>query len=414
METRTSPSVALPCYEAISGCRSCGNSLFNAVLDLGMQALPDFTRAAPDWEYAPLELVQCAGCGLVQLRHTVVRDRVFRTYFYRSGGSETMRASLASLASAAYSAAQLNPGDVVVDIGANDGTLIQKLQEMDSHLLFVAFEPALNLSIELGDRSLLVRDYFTLERYQNLAWPQAKLIISSAMFYSVANPADFVHGIRGVLESSGLWIIEMSDLQALVDNTGFDMIGHEHVAIWSLTALLPLLERNGLAVWRVERTATNGGSLRLYISHMGARGREASVDEQLVRERALSLGEFKRRVEDLCESLRLELHHARRENKKVYLYAASTRGATVMQAFGANRWMIAGAAERDERKWGKLVPGTDIPIVSEEMMRQAKPDLLLTMSPYYLPQFMAREHEFLARGGEFLVVFPTPHRVGAG
>lgn len=377
-----------------------------AFFSLGMHALPDFGLTSKhEMAYAPLALVRCSRCALVQLAHTVDRDSLFRRYWYKSGISETMRAALADIAEAALIYGRLTKDDIIVDIGANDGTL---LSSIPSDVQRVAFEPSSIDPTENAPGCTRVHDYFTADNYQSVKpTKRAKVITSIAMFYSVEDPDAFVRDVADVLHPSGVWILQMNDLLALVESMAYDIIGHEHVAIWSLHALKRLLDEHGLECFRVERNHVNGGSIRCYIQHKnGGWRKELTVYEQMVAESQLFLPAFARRYAEATLGLRETLSELKESGAIIYGYGASTRGCTILQASGINANLITGIADRDPSKHGFLMPGTDIPIVSEEEMRKERPDYLLALPYSYMKQFREREADFIKRGGKFIVPLP--------
>lgn len=396
-------------YVEHSGCRVCGGS-FDSVLDMGALVLSDFNQRKPDWRYAPLELVRCRVCGLVQNRHTVERDALFRKYWYRSGVSETMRAALRELAETLTIYAGLRDGDTVLDIGSNDGTF---LSNFGPAFRKVGFEPS-DVPRPLGFDITTFPQYFNAETFlEHSKGERAKAVNASAVFYSVADPKAFIHDIAAVLAPDGVCIIQMNDLLGMVNGTAFDTICHEHTCTWSLLALQPLVERAGLGCFRVERNMVNGGSVRLFLTHKGRRPVERSVLSELQAEQTIALDKFALDVTKACQNLHDLLAQARRSCKRTYLYGASTRGTTILSAAGIDEKLVDGAAERDERKHGFLVPGTRIPIVSEEEARE-KADYFLALPYHFIEQFLAREREWMVSGGEFIVPLPTVRKVGAG
>lgn len=382
-------------------CRVCGGELGDLIV-LGQHPLPDFSQTEPNWEYAPLTLVQCGSCTLIQLKHTVDRTKLFTNYWYKSGLSETMVAALQEVAEKAQEFA--GEGHTVVDIGSNDGTFLDALEGMTK----VGFEPSDIPPASDKGFKITVHDFFTAEAFEHLNVPSAKLVTSIAMFYSVEDPSKFVEDVAKILLPGGVWINQMNDLTALFNGNAYDIIGHEHTCVWSLHALEFLLARYGLEVFRVERIPLNGGTGRFYIQHKGARPVEKSVAEQEVREKYLNMNVFANAIDEAADRLHAMMRRIHKEGGKVYIYGASTRGVTVVHAASLDETLIQGAAERDESKVGRLFPGTRIPIVSERDMRIAAPDYLLALPYSYLHQFQKREREWQRNGGRWIVPIPYP------
>ena len=404
-------------YTTVTACRICGGSWLETVLDLGLHALASFSQSFPQegpghWQYAPLELVRCGSCGLVQLRHTVDRDTLFHRYWYRSGTSETMRAALADVAAAVKRRVSLEPNDIVLDIGANDGTLLSYFTSQR-----VGFEPS-SITPEHGES--IVRNYFTEAAWQDVMGEQkARVVLSIAMLYSVEKPVEFVADVAQVLAKDGLWLCQMNDLRSMVDGLAYDMIGHEHVAIYSLTTFERLLEPVGLQVFDLEWLPLNGGTLRFYVQHQGGPwqvdpSRHGKDQREKELSLALELEDFDQRVRESIADLRRRLTNLAKAGKRIHIKGASTRGSTIIQAAALDVPTIMEAADRDPAKDGFLFPGTSIPIVSEQRSRSDAPDYYLVLPYSYIDQFRKREKAFLLRGGQFILPVPKFRLVGAG
>lgn len=393
----------------VTACRSCGGGLGEPVLDLGTQALPDFSHPVGDfaaWERAPLALAQCQACGLHQLTHTVAREKLFSQYWYRSSTAETMRRALDEVASAGRAAAGLGVNDVVLDIGSNDGYLLDNFRRHTT----IGFEPSrvpFQDTFALPD--ITVNAPFNAADYHTMA-QRAKLVFSVAMFYSVEDPDTFVRDVASVLADDGVWVLQMNDLIALADGLAYDIIGHEHVCVWSLRALEPLLARHGLYVDRVERLPVNGGTARFLVRH-GVR--RAAPDPSLIMyqldEERVNARRWPEWCAQLIGHLREGVMQLHQQGARVHIYGASTRGATIIQSAMLDSPLIEAAADRLPSKHGMLMPGTTIPIVSDEVSRAMDPDFYLALPYSYIDQFREREHAFLARGGRFLIPVPEVH-----
>jgi SAM-dependent methyltransferase len=406
-------------------CRVCGGSL-EPILNLGEHFVSDFPKPGEtDGIKAPLELVLCRRCRLLQLKHTVPPEAMYRNYWYRSGTNKTMRLALADIANTAETLMHLQSGDSVLDIGCNDGTLLAAYRT--GGLLRVGFDPAQNLA-ELSRKvaDAVVVDFFSASAFEALVEHRErrpKVVTSIAMFYDLEDPNAFVADVKRVLHPDGLWIVQMSYLPLMLKTNEFGNICHEHLEYYSLQSFEYLLSMHGLEVVDIELNDVNGGSMRAYI-----RNRDASADAfadatyrslaaervREMREQEIRLGldekrvylDFARRVErikgDVVDFVRDQAARGRR----VYVYGASTKGNTVLQYFGLDSRLITAAAERNPEKWGRVTVGTHIPIVSEADARAAKPEYFLVLPWHFLPEFMEREYDYLVAGGRFIVPFP--------
>jgi SAM-dependent methyltransferase len=408
-----------------STCRVC-NSALEPILDLGNHFVSDFPNPTdPPGAKAPLELVLCRRCRLLQLKHTVNPDEMYRNYWYRSGTNQTMRNALANIANTAETLIHLQENEAVLDIGCNDGTLLAAYKTGGAYKVGIDPSNVAESARKIADK--LVIDFFSAEAFQRAMGDnnerRAKIVTSIAMFYDLEDPNKFVSDIKRVMDLDGLWIIQMSYLPLMLRTNEFGNICHEHLEYYSLQSLEYLLNLHGFEIVDVELNDINGGSLRAYIRNHGADPdnfgdptyRQLAAERvRAMRESEIKLGladkqvyhEFAARVERIKNDVVNFVQTEVAKGKRVYVYGASTKGNTVLQYFNLDHSLIAAAAERNPDKWGRVTVGTRIPIVSEADARATKPDYFLVLPWHFLEEFMAREHDYLYSGGRFIVPFP--------
>lgn len=418
-------------YREVVNCRACGNSRLESVLSLGNMYVSDFLDT-PNNDVgmsAPLELVLCSsregGCDLLQLKHTVSSENMFRNYWYRSGINQSMVRELADIVNSATSKVDLEDGDYVIDIGANDGTLLRCYE--NSAIKRIGFEPALNL-MEFNKKGTtnIIPDFFSWDSWSALYGEEkAKLITAIGMFYDLDQPNAFVSDINKCLHNDGVFIIQMMYLPLFLEKNAFDGICHEHLEYYSLTALSNLLSKHDLEVVDVEiRANVNEGSARFFITkkfnsinNKFAEGR-ARVDSLLQKEKEMGLkGRF------VYEQMVMRFDLAKKQatdyisqavlnGKRIHGYAASTKGNTTLQYYGLTPDLIEAIADCNPDKWGKYTVGTCIPVISEEESRQLVPDYYFVLAWHFLDGFIERERDFLDRGGKFIVPMPEFRVIG--
>lgn len=389
-------------------CRACASPL-DSVLNLGNMALSSFPleHTPTNLPSAPLDLCRCTTCGLVQLRHTVSPDTMFREYWYQSGVNETMRAELRQVvASAVNRFGQLPQGSVVVDVGANDGTLLSAYTGLCLHgcdIKRVAFEPATNLKAKLRRHCNEVHDYFPSPA---LPSHSVTILTSIACFYAVDDPVAFVRAVDDALTDDGIWVVQFQDLHQMLEATAFDDICHEHLFYPSLASVERLLAPFDLKIIDAEHRRINGGSLRLTISRRWQRvlPRVDKLSEiEAGCEDLATLTAFAQRVCDIRAEICWLLKS--RMDKVIDVYGASTKGNTLLQLCRLGPSDIRQAWERSPEKWGRHTI-TGIPIVSEEVGRSKPPDLLFVLIWQFRDAIIARERDYLKAGGKLL--FPLP------
>lgn len=382
-----------------------------SILDLGLIVPSDFLRPdQPDPAALPLDLCLCDTCGLVQLRHTADPDSLFRQYWYRSGINETMRAELADIVQTAITyVGPLRPTDTVVDIGANDGTLLSFYPRGSCHR--IAYEPAFNLFEALRPHAdAIVSDFFPGP--QGLPAKSVKVISSIAMFYDLDDPKAFVAEVDRILTDDGVWIVQFQDLAQMVDAGAFDNICHEHLAYYSLESFRALLDDTNLRVVHAERRLINGGSLRIVVrraTYAAAQTFFDSLDQESRSITPQALERFAWRAMSTAAQIRdlvIQAHGL----GPVDLYAASTKSATLLQYSFVGRYLRQ-AVERTPEKVGLVTSGTRIPIVSEATWREDPAPITLIGAWQFAETFQGREAQYLADGGTFLVPLPTPRLV---
>ncbi|MCL5004780.1 MAG: class I SAM-dependent methyltransferase [Patescibacteria group bacterium] len=415
----------------INNCRVCGFEKLTPILSLGDLYVSDFLEENEmnEAEEVPLDLVLCnendGGCGLLQLKHTVSNEVMYRRYWYFSGTNKTMTEELHGIAAKVEELVNLKEGDCAMDIGANDGTLLRGYKF--SGLNLTGFEPAKNLEKynSVGTKKI-INDFFNYESWQKeFGDIKAKAITAIAMFYDLDDPNKFVGDVAKCLDKEGIFIIQMAYLPSMLLKNMFDNICHEHLEYYSLLSLENLLKRHNLEVFDVELNDINGGSFRIYIKHKdggqsikisdGARQRIDNLREE---EKRLKLDnkriyeDFAERVEKIKKEVYGFIKNESEKGRKIYVYGASTKGNTLLQYFNLDNSLIKAAAERNPTKWGRKTVGTNIPIISEEQARAEKPDYFLILPWHFLREFKERESEYLKNGGKFIIPLPKFEVIG--
>lgn len=413
-------------------CRICGCEHLAPVLSLGEQriagAFADPNGSQPVQRAIPLELVRCdmtadqEACGLIQTRHTVPGSILYSSYWYRSGVNRTMTDNLHGIARGVEAIMPLEPGDLVVDIGCNDGTLLDGYAT--EGLRYLGFDPSDVVRYAKEKGYDIVNDFYSVEALrQHRPDQRAKAITSIAMFYDLEHPRTFVADVAEALAESGIWVIELHYLPMMLEANAFDAIVHEHLEYYSLAVIERLVGEEGLEIISAELNDINGGSIRLFIGHQGKHERTAEQQAALT---ALRVKEFEMALDapEPYEAFRLGAERVRDDlvkacneikahGKTIHVYGASTKGNTILQYAGIDHTVIEAAADRNSDKWGSETIATKIPIISEEESRAMNPDYYLALPWHFLAEFLEREQEFLARGGKFIVPLPEVRIIGA-
>ena len=390
-----------------NSCRLCGSDQLEDAFSLGDQYINDFVEKdkVKAGIKAPLDLVMCKQCSLIQLRHTAPQELLYsRHYWYRSGVTQTMRDALRDVSSTVEQMVNLKSNDVVLDIGANDGTLLASFKNSD--LIKVGCEPANNLIEMLSNHTKYVmHDFWSSDRYNELAkgWRigKARVITALGMFYDLDDPNTFINDIQKTLAEDGVFVAQLMCLASMLHKNDLGNICHEHIEYYSYASLKYMFEKNGLEIFKIEENLINGGSYRIFARHL----EKGSIDF----DESCSMAEliqFKKRIDDNRDKCVNFIKEEVKKGKTVYVYGASTKGNVILQYYGLDSSLITAAAERSPEKWGKYTIGSGIPIISEDEARKAQPDYFLVLPWAFFNEFYEREFEWRSKGGKFIVPLP--------
>jgi hypothetical protein len=401
----------------IGRCRISGSPNLLTVLSLGEQCYTGVFPSCRDETVpvGPLELVWCPDSGLLQLAHRFDPLLMYgNNYGYRSGLNTSMVRHLGQKATFLSRYADLQKGDIVIDIGSNDGTLLRAYTTPG--LVKVGIDPTgAKFRKYYPNDVLLISDFFTRESYESAAnGGKAKLITSIAMFYDLEDPVAFARDVHSCLRDDGVWHFEQSYMPSMLRMNAYDTICHEHVSYYSLSAIENILDAAGFELNDVVMNEVNGGSFAISARKRSPRSSERSpvVNWLLAAEHAIGLHtprpfrDFEERVFDHRHRLTSLVRELNARGKKILGYGASTKGNVLLQFCGFTSRDIPFIADVNPDKHGHYTPGTGIAIVSEEEVRHMKPDYLLVFPWHFKAGILEREAEYLSQGGH--MIFPMP------
>lgn len=410
-------------YEILSRCRICGNEHLAPILDLGEQMMTGiFPRSkSEDVDTGPLQLVKCVGkpeeaCGLVQLAHSFDLEKMYGdAYGYRSGLNASMVRHLHAKVAHIQMVAPLKAGDLVIDIGSNDGTT---LSAYSADLDLVGVDPTgRKFAAYYKPHIRLIPEFFSAQTLRShLDERRARVITSFSMFYDLEAPAEFVREVVQMLEDDGIWVLEQSYLPTMLDRNSYDTVCHEHLEYYAVRQIKWMTDRAGAKIIDVAFNDINGGSFSLTIARSNSPQPEFDgLAAILEHEKNLGLDglapfhAFAERVEKSREALHDFFRVARQEGALVGALGASTKGNVLLQYCGVTTEDIVAIGEVNEDKFDAFTPGTFIPIIAESELLKRNPDYLIVLPWHFKPFFDKAPH----LAGQKLV-YPLPNLVVDG
>ena len=309
----------------------------------------------------------------------------------------------------------LYPGDLVIDIGSNDSTLLKMYPQKEFTLSGI--DPTgEKFKQYYPDTIHLIPDFFSAGIVKDtFGTKKAKVITSIAMFYDLEEPIEFMRQVYDTLDDNGVWIFEQSYMPTMLDITAYDTICHEHLEYYGLKQIEWMADRVGFKIVNVELNDVNGGSFAVMMAKSGSAISDQTSHKRQLLEDEENKGlrtvkpyeDFKLRVYDHRQELRNVIHKIKAENKKLIGYGASTKGNVILQFCEFTRNDIPYIAEVNTDKFGCFTPGTKIPIISEAEAREMKPDYLMVLPWHFKDNIINKEREFLEKGGYLLMPLPN-------
>ncbi len=400
-------------------CRFCQSTLSETFADLGMSPLSNsYLKRSQLQEmerFYPLHAYVCGSCFLVQLTEFETPEQIFSDYAYFSSYSESWLEHCKAYARGMVDRLHLGAGSLVMEIASNDGYLLQYFRE--SGVPVLGIEPAANVAKVAIDKGIPTEVAFFGEKKGAelaAAGKSADLIAANNVLAHVPDINDFVKGFARALKPSGCVTVEFPHLLQLMRHNQFDTIYHEHFSYLSLEFVSALFASHGLRVFDVDEVTTHGGSLRVYACHADDKTKPVSrsVEALIQEERNGGLHDmqaYRRFAEQVvrtkCEVLEFFVA-AKRAGKRVAGYGAPAKGNTLLNYCGIRSEFLGFTVDRSPHKRGLYLPGTHIPILGPEAIREAKPDYLFIL-PWNLREEIAGQMAMIREWeGKFVVPIP--------
>ena len=394
-------------YKIVKECRICASPNLKKYLDLGLQPLANSLGNHPT-KY-PLEVLFCEDCSLSQLSVVVNPDLLYKDYPYHSSVSKTFQKHCQAMA---VELKQYFPDaePLIVDIASNDGCLLNEFKQEGYRVMGV--EPAQNLV-----DSALTKGISTIKGYwgteATALVPNADVITATNVFAHVDDIHSFLNGVRDKLRvySKGIFVLEVPYLPNLIEGNQFDTIYHEHLSYFLLSPLDKLFNSCGMQIFRVDKLAIHGGSIRIYSSPYNYSIEGSYLDIiQEEKDKGYHFLEtylnFSNNVEFVKRELKELLYQLKLEGKKVMGYGASAKGVGLLNMCKIERDEIESVVDETPAKQGKTIPGLGIPIVGFDCFDVVEPDYIILLAWNFAKELIEKTPRHKERRGKYIIPIP--------
>ena len=402
-----------------SSCRFCSTPLRHTFVDLGMSPLcqthieqHQLNHMEP---FYPLHAYVCETCYLVQIEEFVAPGEIFSEYAYFSSYSDSWVQHAKNYADAMRQRFGIDKNSLVMELASNDGYLLQHF--VNQGVPCLGIEPAANVAkvaIEKGVPTTV--KFFGTQTAREISKEhgQPDLLLGNNVLAHVPNLNDFVAGMKLLLKPGGVITVEFPHLLRLMAQNQFDTIYHEHFSYFSFYSVEKVFAHHGLTLFDVEELTTHGGSIRIYGRHAEDTSKPVMARVTDMRQREIDAGftrletyaSFAEQVKETKRKVLEFLIKAKRDKKTIAGYGAPGKGNTLLNYCGIRTDFIDYTVDRNPYKQGKYTPGTHIPILSPDKIKETRPDYLFIL-PWNLKDEVMQQNAFIrAWGGKFVVPIP--------
>ncbi len=367
-------------------CRICKSLELKKVFSLGKQPLANqFLKDPIKVKEYPLDLYRCQHCTLLQLGYVVKKEEMYDEYFYVPSISKTYLRHFEDLAKKLIKRIGLKKGSLIVDIGGNDGSLLNEFKKRGMEVMNI--EPAKNIKVKKGIP--VVRDYFTVQIAKTIASVKgrAKLITATNVFAHMDNLAEFLKGLDILLDKDGVFFAQFPDARNLLAENQFDTIYHEHLSYFTYEPLYHLFANTPFELWQITSDNIHGGSMQIW-----------------VRRKPKLLENFIKNVTIIRRELQEYLETEKQKGKHIIGFGAAAKGTILLNYCGLDNSIIDYIVDGTPYKQGKFIPGVNIPIFPEEELLKEKPGTVVLILAWNFKQEIMEK----LKNREFTFVIPIP------
>lgn len=400
-------------------CGFCGAELENVFVDLGTAPPSNSFLSADEFsneeKFYPLSVYVCSDCLLVQSPFYKRPEEIFnQNYIYHSSWSPSWVDHAEQYVEEITDRLSLDGKSLVIEIGSNDGYLLQHF--LKRNIPCLGIDPSSSAAAMAQIKGInTITSFFSTSLAKLLVekGKSADLICGINVFAHVPNINDFIEGINILLKSNGTLTMEFPHLLCLMRETQFDTIYHEHYYYYTLTSVRKMLAAHGLTLFDLEQLSTHGGSLRIYARKAGGKIQQSPlVNEVLAAERAAELDKisgylgFQKRISHIRHAVMRFLLDAAQKGKTVMGYGAAAKGNTLLNYFGIRRDLLPCVVDASPQKQGKFLPGSRIPVLHPEKIREIRPDYLFVLAWNLIDEIMEQHSYIRDWNGKFVTAIP--------
>ena len=404
----------------IDFCRLCKSKQLVGVLNLGSSPPANSflkkSQLGTKENFFPLVVNFCANCGQLQLSHVVSPEILFRNYVFVSSTSRVTVAHFEEYARSVFNKVKLKKGDLVVDLGSNDGVLLKPFKKLGAKVLGV--DPARNVARRATKQGIpTLPHFFNVKLAKQIAqkYGMAKVITANNVFAHIHDLDDIVRGVLALLDPEGAFIIEAPYNIDLLEKNLFDIIYHEHLSYLSIRPLQKFFNSHDMEIFDVVKREVHGGSVRIFVKKISAKHKfEKSVQvfTELEEKNKLSdirtYREFAKNIAKNKTELVQLLKKLKEKNKHIAGYGAPAKSTTLLHYFNIGRETLDFIVDDSPFKQGLFTPGKHIPVVATDELYTRKPDYVLILAWNFADSIMNMHDKYKRMGGKFIIPVPTP------
>ncbi len=405
-------------------CRLCGSKRLDSVMELTPTPPGNHFRTRAQLSEVqkcyPLELRLCLDCGHIQLSDVVNPQILYQEdYSYVSGTSPVFVEHLREYAESSIRRFGLLPGDLVIDIGSNDGTALGFFQENGCRV--VGVDPAENIAQLASANGIeTIPRFFGTKIAEEIRerFGAAKLVTSHNACAHIDDLDEVINGAHHLLADDGHFVFEVGYFVDVFQNVWFDTVYHEHLDYHTVKPLIPFFAKFDMSVLAVERIKPQGGSIRVTTGKVsGLTEQDDSVGDLVSMEEALGVGDretlnsFQTHVNGVRDDLVALVRKFRSEGQSIVGYGAPTKATTLLTHFQLGDGILDFIVDDNPLKQNLFSPGHHIPVRGADEIYTSSPDFVLILAWNFAGAIMEKHDLYRQQGGRFIIPMPSPHIV---